>query len=218
MSHILTLNEFLNKKNYTIDWSLFEHDIINEKIHIVPTQHAYNDRFNPEKISMQDVEELINYANAEIIDSFHRNHKITKDEIKNNTFVVRDRREGNVIDNNPNRYGNREYYFDEDENQPMAIVGALLDYPNILNPDLKNNHFRRFFYNMNIDRNKTFSNMKVGEPLEVFIKVETDGQEISFKPGDYIFKVITCRRKRRFVQNNTEDTLIDVYDDKIQVY
>lgn len=197
MSHILNINEFLNPKSfrYTIDWSLFDGVIetINEEVYVVPTKHANDDRFNPERISLDDIKDLV-FITSDVMIEEH----MPKNTF--NEFIIRDRRTDSPINNNPNR-DSREYFYDEDKDENMAIVGDLTSFDKV----------RKDFRNNNITH--------IQKPTELEIKIRADrtGEEFTLHPGDYVFMVITCRRKRNFKKKYETDTILNVYDDAIEV-
>lgn len=201
MSNVLNYETFtaINEKNYTIIWDHFEGEIdkINEEIVVIPTFHAKDDRMNPEKISMRHIKDIVDQVAPVLISNYNKNPRVKEN---NTVFILRDRRSNSEIDKNPYRY-ERKYQIDEDPNSSMAIVGA--------------------FYNQDqvrTNRNDPgFVVLLNDEPLEVKIWVDTLRKDIDLKPNDYLFKVITCRRKKNFVNTQVTDIILDVYDDHVDV-
>lgn len=201
MSNVFSFETFtaINEKNYTIVWDHFEGEIdrINEEIFVTPTYHAKGDRMNPEKISTKQIKDIVDQVAPVLISNYNKNPRVKEN---NTVFILRDRRSNSEIDRNPYRY-ERKYENDEDPNSSMAIVGAFYNQDQV-----KSNHYDPGFVVLLHD-----------EPLEVKIWVDAVRKDITLKPNDYLFKVITCRRKKDFINTQATDIILDVYDDHVDV-
>jgi len=202
MSNVLKLDQFIaiSEKKYTISWEFYEGKIdkVNEEIYVIPTFHASNDRMNPENISMEQIQEIVDIVAPELIS----NYDIRKGL---NEYIIRDRRtedkiKGNPIQGNSNYFRKRDY-IEQEEDDDMAIVGDFFDKERVEKSR----------------RDPHFTILKQDDPLVLKIYADMTGEKISLKEGDYVFKVITCRRKRDFIQKNQKDIVIDVFDDYVKI-
>jgi hypothetical protein len=202
MPNVLRFNQFtaISEKRYTISWDFYEGKVnkVNEEVYIVPTFHASNDRMNPENISMEQIKEIVDIVAPELIS----NYDIRKGL---NEYIIRDRRmvdkiKGNPIQNNSNYFKRRDYMEDEGDDD-MAIVGDFFDRERVAKSR----------------RDPHFTILKQDDPLVLKIYADMTGEKISLKDDDYVFKVITCRRKRDFIQKNQKDIVIDVFDEYVKI-
>jgi len=183
--------------NYFIDWSLFEgeieYDSLTEKVHVVFSEHGKAERMKDFKIEPWEIEEILNKASSKLIDMYKNS---TKEGRKH--YTLRDR--------------SVEYPFeliviyDKDEYQTVvktniAIVGELYDAEKV--KELKTKYASR--------------QMEPSDPDNYFLRKINNmerNHNLVINPEDFVFQVITTRRKRNFLidKNKYPDMrILEVY-------
>jgi hypothetical protein len=183
--------------NYFIDWSLFEgeieYDSLTEKLHVVFSEHGKAERMKDFKIEPWEIEGILNKASSKLIDLYKNSSKEGRKH-----YTLRDR--------------TIEYPFelivvyDKDEYQTVvktniAIVGELYDAEKV--KELKRKYANWQLNSLDPDKNflRKIFNMERNNNLVI-------------NPEDFVFQVITTRRKRNFLMNKNrypDMTILEVY-------
>jgi hypothetical protein len=183
--------------NYFIDWSLFEgeieYDSLTEKLHVVFSEHGKAERMKDFKIEPWEIEGILNKASSKLIDLYKNSSKEGRKH-----YTLRDRTieypfELIVV------YDNDEYQTVVKTN--IAIVGELYDAEKV--KELKRKYANWQLNSLDPDKNflRKIFNMERNNNLVI-------------NPEDFVFQVITTRRKRNFLMNKNrypDMTILEVY-------
>lgn len=190
MGHINKFESFNKNHNYVIDWSLYEgeveYDYLNEKLHIIFSNHTVEDRMKDFKIDLEELEEIIQKAAPEMI----RQYELNIDK-KRHHFCIRDR--------------SKNYPFeiimivDNGIEQPavktnIAAIGELYSKEKIDNLE-----YKKYLRQLSPE-DPDYSTLKKLKKLR--LQLEED---------DYVFSVITTRRKRNFLVDNQKFIILEVF-------
>lgn len=203
-----SVNEQKSSYSYTIDWSLFEgeieYDYITEELKIVFSKHG-DDQASNYKITHEEIEEIIGRISNMLINAYNRyDDNMEKPVI----CTIRDRSKKipfeiiTIIENDVEKKVKKEN---------VAITGEMFNYSKIkkIEDEVINKGLHR-------ERIIGENGMKTDNPKLVFVDLlkrkESEGLTLDSK--DYVFKVITCRRKKDFIPNSAGQIAFDVFPDK----
>jgi hypothetical protein len=189
MKNVQTFESFnIDKKvNYIIDWSLYEglieYDFLNEKLHLVYSEHGKMERMKDFKIEPIELEEIIQLAAPEIIRQYDMNTDKTRIR-----FLIRDR----------------------SKNYPFELI-TVVD-KGIEKDVVKTNiaALGEVYNKQKIDElQKKYRNRELGydDPDRPFVK-RILSKNLNIEEGDYVFQVITTRRKRNFLVREEDDIIV----------
>lgn len=189
MKNVQTFESFnIDKKvNYIIDWSLYEgiieYDFLNEKLHLVYSEHGKKERMKDFKIEPEELEEIIQLAAPEIIRHYDMNTDKTRIR-----FLIRDR----------------------SKNYPFEII-TVVD-KGIEKDVVKTNiaALGEVYNKQKIDElQKKYRNRELDydDPDRPFVK-RILSKNLNIEDGDYVFQVITTRRKRNFLVHEEDDIIV----------
>lgn len=189
MKNIRRFESFYEDKsvNYIIDWSLYEglieYDFLNEKLHLIYSEHGKQERMKDFKIEPEELEEIIQLAAPEIIRQYNMN--LDKTRVR---FLIRDRSKNypfeiiTVVDKGVEK---------DVVKTNIAALGEVYDKSKI--DELKKKYFNR--------------ELVYEDPDRPFIK-RILSKNINIEEGDYAFQVITTRRKRNFLVKEEDDIIV----------
>lgn len=201
MKNIKPYNPFNTNKstshNYIIDWTLFEGDIeydeLTEKLHVVYSEHGKSERMKDFKIEPWEIEDIIAKASDKLIEIYNKSSQSQRQH-----FTLRDRSveypfELIVI------YDNDKYQTVVKTN--IAIVGELYSADKV--EFLKDQKSMRRL----VPKDPDISFLNKVDNME-------KNHNLKIEPGDFVFQVITTRRKRNFLINKEKTPLTRI----LQVY
>lgn len=179
--------------SYSIDWSLFEgeieYDYLNEELKVVFSDHSGKKyRMQDFKIEPYEIEDILQKASSELIRQYNNNFNKERHH-----FLIRDRSKVipyeiiMVVDKG------REF---PTEKTHIAVVGELYSKSKI-------DKLKRQFQNYQLEP---------GDPDIPFINyINKTGMDI--KSNDYLFQVITTRRKEDFRVDSDKYIILEVHPD-----
>jgi hypothetical protein len=227
MKNIKTLENF-DKTNinytYSIDWSLFEgeieYDIITEELKVVFSDHG-NEQADNFKIDKIEIEELIQKAAPSIINSFNK-YSDNMDTSGNKQVIctLRDRTKKIpheiivVFDYNP-KTRQKEDISVKKEN--IAVTGEIFNASKI--NTIRDNYHKKGMYRDPVQEEGKLRNHPYKD-ITLFMdnedkKMQRGEEHISLQNKDYVFRVITTRRKKDFRPNTPNQIFFDVYKDNV---
>lgn len=178
---------------YSIDWSLFEgeieYDYLNEELKVVFSEHGGTKvRMKDFKIEPYEIEEILQKSASELITQYNNNFTRERQH-----FLIRDRSKEipyeiiMVVDKG------REF---PTQKEHIAILGELYSKSKI-------DKLRRQYSNYQLE---------TGDPDIPFINY-INRNKMDLKSGDYVFQVITTRRKDAFLVDSDKYIILEVHPD-----
>jgi hypothetical protein len=198
---------------YRIDWSLFEgeieYDMITEELKVVTlaSKHAF-ERMEDFKISFEELEEVVNKAAGKLIKAFNRDEKKYTEEI---VATIRDRSkkipyELIVIMEPQGKHNKVQKTVKKEE---IAMTGEIFDRTKLRR--IKDNYDNKNMY-LDGEPSKGLRTHSYKEILDQLDKEKKDIENI-----DYLFRVYTTRRKKKYLPNNANQYVIDIYPNNVDL-
>jgi hypothetical protein len=197
--------------SYRIDWSLFEgeieYDYITEELKVVFTTHG-EDQASNYKIDPSEIEELIGSISNMLINAYNKYENNLNKEI---VCSIRDRSKKipfeiiTIIENEKEKQVKKEN---------VAITGEMYSYSKVkkLEDEVVNK-------GMHTEDELGSNGRRTRNPKRAFIEL-LDRKESSegfvVNPEDYVFKVITTRRKKDFIPNTPGQIVFDIFPNNVK--
>jgi len=197
--------------SYRIDWSLFEgeieYDYITEELKVVFTKHS-EDQAKNYKINTSEIEELIGSIANMLINAYNKYPNNLNKEV---VCTIRDRSKKipfeiiTIIENEKEKQVRKEN---------VAITGEIFSYSKVkkLEDEVVNK-------GMHTEDELATSGKETANPKRAFIELLNRKERFEgyvINPEDYVFKVITTRRKKDFIPNSPGQIVFDIYPNNVK--
>lgn len=197
--------------SYTIDWSLyegeFEYDYLTEELKIIFTDHADKQAFNY-KIDPKEIEELLGSISNYIINAYNKypDNYDSKVEV---TMSIRDRTKKIPFEIITIVEGGNEKNVKKEE---IALTGNVFSQSKI--KKIESEIERGMHQEISIGSTGKETPNTNSETIKLLQKKEQE-TGLALEPKDYVFKVITTRRKKDFIPNSAGQVVFDILPDKV---